>query len=299
MAYIDEIKMKRVDLRYIQAEATAIRTQIGGDSYLKADFITNALNALINGRTNKGIIPAEILMRTGEYESDNVYSALCISVRSIWNSLIISWRTRDNLAVGAFFDDADSESISDYVYLPIAFINENGVSKYVTYKVLSDSVHTSEENFPSISGTTFSSSTPIIEIDDENYYHDSAERINGIFQANFKTYLKSDKIYQTYLEEMGLLNDLLNHTDFYTRFVKIGSTNHEIVSVSVTTPVTDIRKVSVVYSGSETVGNAYACTFLRIKDGTSVEEKMLEITCTIADGGGGNKAAVFYVAFTK
>ena len=280
-----------------QSEAAEMLAKHGISTYLGEWFPFYSLDSMSNSRSIVAKIPAEILVKTGEYESDPLWTALDLSVKVINRSLLISWATRDNISAGPKLDTQSSTDLVDFRYYPVAFTK--GSSKYITYKILTDSVRSSEANFPAIAEVTFNGANPLIMIDDEKYYHDVSEKIIGSMQVDFKTYHSTDAVESEFLLESSLIKDTKNGIDPYIRYIKIGTEYTDILHMVNNLISPHLHRIKVVFAGlSAEIGNEYVVRIYRKNTLTLKTDDMLIIRATI-ESHTGYKAAVFYVAFTN
>jgi hypothetical protein len=280
-----------------QSEAAEKLAKHGISTYLGEWFPFYSLDSMSNSRSIVAKIPAEILVKTGEYESDPLWTALDLSVKVINRSLLISWATRDNISAGPKLDTQSSTDLVDFRYYPVAFTK--GSSKYITYKILTDSVRSSEANFPAIAEVTFNGANPLIMIDDEKYYHDVSEKIIGSMQVDFKTYHSTDAVESEFLLESSLIKDTKNGIDPYIRYIKIGTEYTDILHMVNNMISPHLHRIKVVFAGlSAEIGNEYVVRIYRKNTLTLKTDDMLIIRAAI-ESHTGYKAAVFYVAFTN
>ncbi|MFA7211593.1 MAG: hypothetical protein WC110_09125, partial [Bacteroidales bacterium] len=207
------------------------------------------------------------------------------------------WATRDNISAGPKLDTQSSTDLVDFRYYPVAFTK--GSSKYITYKILTDSVRSSEANFPAIAEVTFNGANPLIMIDDEKYYHDVSEKIIGSMQVDFKTYHSTDTVESEFLLESSLVKDTKNVTDPYVRYIKIGTEYTDILHMVNNMISPHLHRIKVVFAGlSAEIGNEYVVRIYRKNTLTLKTDDMLIIRAAI-ESHTEYKAAVFYVAFTN
>jgi hypothetical protein len=222
-------------------------------------------------------------------------------VAAINGSLIVNFRTIDNSIIGRKVDEGIGTDVDDLRFYPVAFINSTGIAQNLYLKIKVNTSQGAEANYPAISAATFNSDTgAVIKIDDANYYHDPAERINIMVQVNMKLYGNTGKVYQPYLEETQFFRDTFFESEIYSRKCRVGSTDFVVSSVTCSNVTTGIYLVKIYLTGYNAVSasDSQFVTFKRVNLSTSAEETMLEGIASRATAAGDDYVA-FYVAFTK
>jgi hypothetical protein len=282
--------------------ADTIIAERSSNAWFSDAFVIWALDSLKNGRKIQAKIPAEILMKTGNYEGYEVSTAIDLSVKTVSRSLLIAWKTKDNAIVGTKMETVTYPvtNISNFIFFPVGFLapEVEGKSKRIQYKILSDSVRNSESMYPAIDNTNFDNYTALVSIDDANHYHDPAEVINGLMQINFLGYESSVIVYPAFINECSLVNDTKYQEDPYARHFQANGIFGNIITSSVS-KISDTKfRVSARFeNGNFTVGQRYDVLFYR-SDGVN-DDFLLNINCEVIQGPGDAKDFIFWIAITK
>jgi hypothetical protein len=285
-----------------QAQAQEKIAALGVDTYFdQANYADDLLDGFEN-RTNSAPIPLqEAQLRTGDGAPTYVYTAGQTMVAAINGSLIVNFRTIDNSIIGRKVDEGIGTDVDDLRFYPVAFINSTGIAQNLYLKIKNSTARGAEANYPAISSGTFGSDTgAVIKIEDAIYYHDPAERVNIMYQANLRLYGNSGKVYQSYIEETQFFRDTFFESEIYSRKCRVGSTDFVVSSVTCSNVTTGIYLVKIYLTGYNAVSasDSQFVTFKRVNLSTSAEETMLEGIASRATAAGDDYVA-FYVAFTK
>jgi hypothetical protein len=284
-----------------QAQAEAMIELLEADNHFDhANFADNLLNAFEN-RENSAPLPLEeAQLRPGDDAGNFVYTAGQTLVAAINGSLVINFRTIDNSIVGRKADEGIGTDVDEIRFYPVTFINPTGVSRNNYLKIKYGTSRGAEANYPAISSGTFGTdAATVVFINDGNYYHDPAERINIMYQLNCKM-IGNGKVYQSFIEESQFFRDTFFVDEVYSRKCQIGSTDYTVSSVTTTNISSGIYQVKIYLDGynAGSASSSQAVKFKRVNLSTSEEETMLEGIASRATAAG-DDYVTFYVAFTK
>jgi hypothetical protein len=308
----DRFKNYKTKIWFCQnnAEATAMVSLYGEDSiYKSATYIERVLNSIKNGRTNPPVSFAYAELKLGD-----VYTSITPALISAGNSLLVIFKTINNIIIGYAKDETLGTDYADIRYYPVSFFDG---SKEQYLRIRFKTFSTDSNNYPAITSTQFYSSSGLIaDIYDSLYYHDPNEVINIIYQLEAKATLKSGFVKKAYWDESDLLADFYSNEDRYTRVftmysestgssIAIFGENVAINNVAITYLGNGVGKVDIeIPAGSIPSGfgipaeqnNSYVV--VKRRNITTFEyEDLLKTKCEVT--GSGTYYITYYVAFTR
>lgn len=297
------------------AEALEKTITHGIDSYfVKPGYLANILSAIKNNRSSTLTTFAEAELKFGDF-----YTSIAPELIIANNTLLVVYKTKNNLSVGTRRDTSIGTGYADIRFLPAFFA---GTDKHdIMYMKFKTARPSGLDDYPMINQTEFDSNSGLIaSIYDDKYHRDPQEVVNINLQLEAKTTMRLGKVNDFYWKESDLIKDFLFSDDEYTRIFTFYYINPS-TGVESTTFGTDreVGDVTVSYLSGESIckvdielypsvlpvgfsippgfeQNSYI-EISRIHNITLDKELMLKTRCELT--GTNPYFITYYVAFTK
>lgn len=189
------------------------------------------LNSIINDREETIYSFDEAQLKMG-----SAFTSLSPNILAAENSLMVIYKTINNLAVGYIKDSSLGNGPEDLRYYPAAF-TEGGKHKQLWLRFKAGNL--SSDRYPLIDSDDFYMEPVLAEIKDDKYHHDPAETLNINYQIEAKTTDPDGYIKKEYWEESSILNELYFDKDEYDRYVEcsiIDSDGEDVTDYILITP---------------------------------------------------------------
>jgi hypothetical protein len=282
------------------------------DILVKPGYIEYFLNSIENGRTINSVGFAE-----ANIKFNPIFTSIAPKVTIANNSLMVSFKSINNVAIGYLRNTDLGSSYSDIRFFPVAF--SDGEKEPILHIKFRTGRLPGWNDYPIIPGGDFNADLgKIAEIYKDDYHRDPQEVLNINYQINAKTANKENYIRRSYWEESTIVNDLFFNDDIFDRSIKLfikeldGSISQPISwssqalnNINITEEISGIYKVSILYAENYqgaydfTSANNYTYAVVKRKNtNTLVEENLLKLNCEV-EVVNNDIYINYYVAFTK
>ncbi len=229
------------------ADAQTILANYGADTYFNdSDYTQTIFAAFRNGRQNPPSTPCEVRIRVGDDSDDYLHSASPITVAIADNNMVLSLKLDHPSVLGKLVDTTIGTSVGDVKYYPVTYIDEvNAFAQVFYFKFAVTTVRQNEANYPRIGSASFAI-PGLANIEDQDYYHDAAERPNVTYQLTVRNGSSYGKVTQVFFEETGFIKDCFTAPgDLFTRYIVFNNVSYLIGNVTFTLQQSKIWSIKI------------------------------------------------------